>query len=92
MLSKSKPQRILTSIQETKELRSGDAVRNQKVKGPHSTFGPEHHSRHSKQRSEHYTAEILGGRQSAARITDQLNPDRSVSEDAATRGRNYPSI
>ena len=91
MLSKSKPQRILTSIQETKELRAGDAVRNQKVKGPHSTFGPEHHSAHSKQRSEHYTAEILGGRQSAARITDQLNPDRSISMEAKG-GRRYPSI
>ena len=91
MLSKSKPQRILTSVQETKELRSGDAVRNQKVKGPHSTFGPEHHSRHSKQRSEHYTAEILGGRESAARITDQLNPDRSISMESKG-GRRYPSI
>ena len=91
MLSKSKPQRILTSIQETKELRTGDAVRNQKVKGPHSTFGQEHHSKHSQTRSEHYTAEILGGRESAARITDQLNPDRSISMESKG-GRRYPSI
>jgi len=33
-----------------------------------------------------------GGRQSSARITDQLNPDSSVSLDARTKGRRFPGL
>ena len=51
---------------------------------PHSTF--------TNSRSVHYHAKILGGRQSAARITDQLNPDESVSENARNTGRRFPGL
>ena len=53
--------------------------------------GYENHSRASHRRSEHYHAHIVGGRQSSARITDQLNPDRSVSE-ANHEGRSFPGL
>ena len=90
MLSKSRPQRPLLSIQETKML-TAERQLNQPVKGPHRTFETPSHSAHSRGRSLHYHAKILGGRQSAARITDQLNPDRSVTE-ANHQGRSYPGL
>ena len=54
------------------------------------------HSAHAARRSREYHKQIkathTGGRQSSARITDQLNPDESMSEDAATRGRRFPGL
>lgn len=54
------------------------------------------HSAHAAQRSHEYHKAIrathTGGRQSSARMTDQLNPDSSVSEDAATQGRRFPGL
>ena len=53
------------------------------------------HSAHAQKRSEHYHKNIVakhtGGRQSSARITDQLNPDKSVSK-ANTTGRSFPGL
>jgi len=70
-----------------------ERVLNQPVKGPKSTHGRDtpHHSDHSRTRSEHYHAAILGGRESAARVTDQLNPDRTISQ-ARTQGRRFPGL
>jgi hypothetical protein len=71
-------------------------VRNQKIVAnmtpATSNTSTTSHSRHSEGRSEHYHAKILGGRQSAARATDQLNPDSSVSENAKTQGRRFPGL
>ena len=53
--------------------------------------GYENHSRASHKRSEHYHAHIMGGRPSSARVTDQLNPDRSVSL-ANRQGRSFPGL
>lgn len=54
------------------------------------------HSAHAQKRSHDYHKNIkathTGGRQSSARITDQLNPDSSVSEDARTKGRSFPGL
>jgi len=54
------------------------------------------HSAHAAKRSHDYHKNIrathTGGRQSSARITDQLNPDRSVSLDARTQGRRFPGL
>lgn len=54
------------------------------------------HSSHAQQRSRHYHEHVVathtGGRQSSARITDQLNPDASVSLDARTQGRRFPGL
>jgi hypothetical protein len=54
------------------------------------------HSAHAARRSHEYHEAIrathTGGRQSSARITDQLNPDSSVSEDAANTGRRFPGL
>lgn len=54
------------------------------------------HSAHAAKRSHDYHKNIrathTGGRQSSARITDQLNPDSSVSLDARTRGRRFPGL
>lgn len=54
------------------------------------------HSSHAQRRSEHYhkniVAEHTGGRQSSARITDQLNPDRSVSTNSRTKGQRFNGI
>lgn len=53
------------------------------------------HSAHSERRSREYHKNIrathTGGRESSARITDQLNPDRSVSL-ANKTGRSYPGL
>jgi len=53
------------------------------------------HSAHAAQRSREYheniRAQHTGGRQSSARITDQLNPDRSVSQ-ANRQGRSFPGL
>ena len=54
------------------------------------------HSAHAEKRSHEYHKNIkathTGGRESSARITDQLNPDSSVSLDARTKGRRYPGL
>ena len=54
------------------------------------------HSAHAAKRSHEYHKNIrathTGGRESSARITDQLNPDSSVSLDARTKGRRYPGL
>ena len=54
------------------------------------------HSAHAAKRSHDYHKNIrathTGGRQSSARITDQLNPDRSVSLAARTQGRRFPGL
>mgnify|MGYP003347033627 CR=1 FL=1 len=53
------------------------------------------HSAHAEKRSREYHKAIkathTGGRESSARITDQLNPDRSVSM-ANKRGRSFPGL
>lgn len=53
------------------------------------------HSAHAARRSHDYHKNIqarhTGGRESSARITDQLNPDRSVSM-ANKRGRSFPGL
>jgi hypothetical protein len=54
------------------------------------------HSSQAQRQSEHYHKNIVaahtGGRQSSARITDQLNPDRSVSANSRTKGRRFPGL
>ena len=53
------------------------------------------HSAHAAKRSHEYHKAIkathTGGRESSARITDQLNPDRSVSM-ANKTGRSFPGL
>jgi hypothetical protein len=57
------------------------------------------HSAHAEKRSHEYHKNVVnkpkathtGGRQSSARITDQLNPDRSVSL-ANKTGRSFPGL
>ena len=53
------------------------------------------HSAHAAERSHEYHKRIrathTGGRESSARITDQLNPDRSVSL-ANKTGRSFPGL
>jgi len=82
---------MIKQLSETKTLTAEGAL-NQPVRGPKKTSDITPHSDHSARRSEHYHAAILGGRQTAARITDQLNPDSSVSEDARTQGRRFPGL
>lgn len=82
-VSQKAKDRPLLSIQETKSLIAEGAL-NKKPKGPHSTFP---HSKHSEERSIHYHAKVLGGRQSAAKTTDQLNPDKTI-----TAKRSYPGL
>ena len=65
-------------------------------KEPESQFGSiVPHSAHAAKRSHDYHKNIkathTGGRESSARITDQLNPDRSVSL-ANKIGRSYPGL
>jgi len=70
--------RPLQSIQETKMLRAEGAL-NRKTKGPKKTYehGIPHSMRQAKE-SEKYHAKLITGRQSAAKITDQLNPDKTI--------------
>ena len=77
--------RPLGSISETKNLISEGAL-NKQPKGPHRTFD-QPHSRRSQDQSIRYHARIMGGRQSAARDTDQLNPDRTLPAK-----RSYPGL
>ena len=53
------------------------------------------HSSAQAQRTRRYHeqihAEHLGGRQSSARITDQLNPDQSIGQERA-QGRRFPGL
>lgn len=80
--------RPLLSIQETKMLRAEGAL-NRKTRGPHKTYenGVPHSMRQAEQ-SERYHAKLLTGRQSAAKATDQLNPDRVMTRNRANRGVN----
>ena len=77
--------RPLTSIRETKNLISEGAL-NKQPKGPHRTFD-QPHSKRSQDQSVRYHAKIMGGRQSAAHDTDQLNPDRTLPA-----RRSYPGL
>ena len=77
--------RPLGSISETKNLISEGAM-NKQPRGPHRTFD-QPHSRRSQDQSIRYHARIMGGRQSAARDTDQLNPDRTLPA-----RRSYPGL
>jgi hypothetical protein len=80
--------RPLMSIQETKMLRAEGAL-NRKTRGPKKTYeaGPPAHSGHGEKRRQAYHAKIMGGRQSAAQVTDQLNPDRTLPST-----RSYPGL
>jgi len=49
------------------------------------------HSARTESGSVQYHARHFGGRQSSARVTDQLNPDRSVSL-ANKTGRSFPGL
>jgi hypothetical protein len=49
------------------------------------------HSARTQSGSVQYHARHFGGRQSSARVTDQLNPDRSVSL-ATRRARSFPGL
>jgi len=77
--------RPLGSISETKNLVSEGAL-NKQPKGPHKTFD-QPHSQRSHDQSIRYHAKIMGGRQSAAQVTDQLNPDRTLPA-----RRSYPGL
>jgi len=80
-----------------KKPSNSSTVANTTPKEPTSQMGSiVPHSAHAAKRSHEYHKNIrathVGGRQSSARITDQLNPDSSVSEDARTKGRRYPGL
>jgi hypothetical protein len=87
-VSQQAKMRPLLSIQETKMLRA-EGVLNQRVKGPKKTYekGVPHSIRQLEQ-SDKYHARLLTGRQSAAKTTDQLNPDRVMTRNRANRGVN----
>jgi len=77
-VSKKAQMRPLQSIQETKMLRA-EAALNRATKGPKRTY--EHgvpHSARSANESLKYHAKLMTGRQSAAKTTGQLNPDRTL--------------
>ena len=77
--------RPLGSISETKNLTSEGAL-NRQPRGPHRTHD-QPHSKRSQDQSVRYHAKIMGGRQSAAQVTDQLNPDRTLPA-----RRSYPGL
>jgi len=68
-----------------------EAVLNKRPSNSSTVANLTPHSSHTHSKSEHYHAEIVGGRQSSARVTDQLNPDRSVSM-ANKTGRSFPGL
>lgn len=70
-----------------------EAVLNKKPSNSSTVANLTPHSSHTHSKSEHYHAHIIEGhgRQSSARITDQLNPDRSVSM-ANKTGRSFPGL
>jgi len=73
--AKAKP---VLAIRETKNLIQEGAL-NKKPKGPHKTYDQGiPHSVRSAQESKKYHAKLLTGRQSAAQVTDQLNPDKTL--------------
>ena len=76
---------MIRQLSETKTLTAEGALNRQ----PRTL---ENHSSRSQDQHVHYHAHILGGRQSSARLTDQLNPDDSVSERARTQGRRFPGL
>ena len=75
---------MIRPLSETKTLTAEGALnrkpRNQKIV---ATMTP--HSQHGETRRQHYHATILGGRQSSARATDQLNPDATISLERGNR-------
>jgi hypothetical protein len=68
-----------------------EAVLNQKTKNSSLQANTISHSARTESGSVKYHAKHFGGRQSAARVTDQLNPDRSVSM-ANKTGRSFPGL
>lgn len=64
---------------------------NRKPRGSTMQAKSTSHSARTETESIHYHARHFGGRQSSARITDQLNPDRSVSL-ANRTGRSFPGL
>ena len=68
-----------------------EAVLNKKPSDSSTVANLTPHSSHTHSKSQHYHAKVLGGRESSARITDQLNPDRSVSM-ANKTGRSFPGL
>lgn len=86
-VSQTAKMRPLLSIQETKMLRAEGAL-NQPVKGPKKTYeNGIPHSMRAYHESQRYHARLLTGRQSAAKATDQLNPDRTIKQ-----VRSYPGL
>jgi len=86
---------VVPQLSATKTLTAESAL-NHEPEGPHHTepvLAP-HSSRGEAQTRayhERIRATHTGGRQSSARITDQLNPDRSVSR-ANKTGRSFPGL
>ena len=81
-------QKPVLGIRETKNLLS-EGVLNQPVRGPKKTYpdGPPAHSAHGEKRRKEYHAKLFTGRQSAAQVTNQLNPDRTLRS-----RRSYPGL
>lgn len=77
-------------IQNTKNLMA-EGVLNQKPRGQQLHADTLSHSGRTHSESVRYHARLLGGRQSSARITDQLNPDRSISQERR-QGRGFPGL
>lgn len=86
-VSQTAKDRPLMSIQETKMLRAEGAL-NRPTKGPKKTYeNGIPHSMRAYHESQKYHARLLTGRQSAAKVTDQLNPDRTLPA-----RRSYPGL
>jgi len=64
---------------------------NRRPRGSTMQANSTSHSARTESESVHYHARHFGGRQSSARITDQLNPDRGVSL-ANKTGRSFPGL
>jgi len=77
-------------IQNTKNLMA-EGVLNQRPRGQQSHADTLSHSGRTHSESVRYHARLLGGRQSSARATDQLNPDQSASR-ANKQGRRFPGL
>lgn len=86
-VSRQTKNRPLLSIQETKMLRAEGAL-NRRTKGPKKTYeNGIPHSMRAYNESQKYHAKLITGRQSAAKTTDQLNPDRTLPA-----RRSYPGL
>lgn len=86
---------VVPQLSATKTLTAESALNRQPKTPHHSEQVLTPHSSRVKAQSDQYHERIkarhTGGRQSSARITDQLNPDRSVSM-ANKRGRSFPGL